>query len=90
MQLKTTDTTTGFSDKDIKTMTKLSFTAPRDFHKFARLVENMAGITEILFGALIAPYGHVVQMGTFPDEGSGVDVSYPLTTRTAHGRNSRL
>jgi hypothetical protein len=51
MQLKTTDTTTGFSDKDIKTMTKLSFTAPRDFHKLARLVENMAGITEILFGA---------------------------------------
>jgi hypothetical protein len=51
MQLKTTDTTTGFSDKDIKTMTKLSFTAPRDFHELARLVENMAGITEILFGA---------------------------------------
>ena len=50
MQLKTTDTTTGFSDKDIKTMTKLSFTAPRDFHELARLVENMAGITEILFG----------------------------------------
>jgi hypothetical protein len=51
MQLKTTDTTTGFSDKDIKTMTKLSFTTPRDFHKLARLVENIAGITEILFGA---------------------------------------
>ena len=50
MQLKTTDTTTGFSDKDIKTMTKLSFTVPRDFHELARLVENMAGITEILFG----------------------------------------
>ena len=31
-------------------MTKLSFTAPRDFHELARLVENMAGITEILFG----------------------------------------
>jgi hypothetical protein len=30
MQLKTKDTTTGFSDKDIMTMTKLSFTAPRD------------------------------------------------------------
>jgi hypothetical protein len=51
MQLKTTDTTTGFSEKDIKTMTKLSFTAPRDFHELARLVENMAGITELLFGA---------------------------------------
>ena len=31
-------------------MTKLSFTVPRDFHELARLVENMAGITEILFG----------------------------------------
>jgi hypothetical protein len=51
MQIKTTDTTTGFSVKDIRTMTKLSFTAPRDFHKLARLVKNMAGITEILFGA---------------------------------------
>jgi hypothetical protein len=51
MQLKTTDTTTGFSDKDIKTVTKLSFTAPRDFHDIAQLVKNMAGITEILFGA---------------------------------------
>jgi hypothetical protein len=50
MQLKTTDTTTSFSDKDIKTMTKLSFTVPRDFHELARLVENMAGITEILSG----------------------------------------
>ena len=30
MQLKTTYKTTGFSDKDIKTMMKLSFTATRD------------------------------------------------------------
>ncbi|KAI2497931.1 hypothetical protein MHU86_16537 [Fragilaria crotonensis] len=43
MQLKTTDTTTGFSDKDIKSMTKLNFTIPRDFHELARLLENMAG-----------------------------------------------
>jgi hypothetical protein len=50
MQLKTTDSTTGFSEKDIKTTTKLSFTAPRDFHELACLVENMAGIMEILFG----------------------------------------
>ncbi|KAI2505006.1 hypothetical protein MHU86_9449 [Fragilaria crotonensis] len=50
MQLKTTDTTTGFSDKDIKSMTKLNFTIPRDFHELARLLENMAGVAELLFG----------------------------------------
>jgi hypothetical protein len=38
------------STQHIKTMTKLSFTAPRDFQELACLVENMAGITEILFG----------------------------------------
>ncbi|KAI2507346.1 hypothetical protein MHU86_7066 [Fragilaria crotonensis] len=50
MQLKTTDTTTFFSDKDIKSMTKLNFTIPRDFHELARLLENMAGVAELLFG----------------------------------------
>ncbi|KAI2497773.1 hypothetical protein MHU86_16715 [Fragilaria crotonensis] len=51
MQLKTTDTTTGFSEKDIKSMTKLNFTVPKDFHELARLIENMSGVLELLFGA---------------------------------------
>jgi hypothetical protein len=50
MQLKTTDTTTGLSDKDIKNITKFGFTFPRDFYELARLVQNMAGVTELLFG----------------------------------------
>jgi hypothetical protein len=49
MQLKTTDTTTGLSD-NIKNITKFGFTFPRDFYKLARLVQNMAGVTELLFG----------------------------------------
>ncbi|KAI2502885.1 hypothetical protein MHU86_11554 [Fragilaria crotonensis] len=48
MQLKTTDTTTGFSEKDIKSMTKLNFTVPKDFHELARLIENMSGVLELL------------------------------------------
>jgi hypothetical protein len=51
MHLKTTDTTTGFSEKDIKSMTKLNFTVPRNFHELARLLKNMAGVTELLFRA---------------------------------------
>ncbi len=50
MQLKTTDTTTGLSDKDIKNITKFGFTFPRDFYELARLAQNMAGVTELLFG----------------------------------------
>ena len=51
MQLKTTNTTTRLSEKDIKkTITKFGFTIPRDFYELARLVQNMAGATELLFG----------------------------------------
>ena len=50
MQLKTTDTTTGLSDKDIKNIAKFGFTIPRDFFELARLMQNMAGVTELLFG----------------------------------------
>jgi hypothetical protein len=50
MQLKTTDTTTGLSDKDIKNIMKFGFMFPRDFYKLARLAQNMAGVTELLFG----------------------------------------
>ncbi len=49
MKLKTTDTTTGLSDKDIKNITKFGFTFPRDFYELARLVQNMARVTELLF-----------------------------------------
>jgi hypothetical protein len=47
MQLKTTDTTTELSDKGIKNITKFGFTFPRDFFELARLVQNMAGVTEL-------------------------------------------
>jgi hypothetical protein len=50
MQLKTTDTTTGLSEKDITNITKFGFTFPRDFYELARLVQNMAGVIELLFG----------------------------------------
>jgi hypothetical protein len=50
MQLKTTDTTTRLSDKDIKSITKFGFTFPRDFYELACLVQNMDGVTELLFG----------------------------------------
>ena len=50
MQLKTTDTTTGLSDKDIKSISKYSFTIPHDFFELARLLQNMAGVVELLFG----------------------------------------
>ena len=42
-QLKTTDPTTGLSDKDMKSITKFGFTIPGDFFELACLVQNMAG-----------------------------------------------
>ena len=65
MQLKTTDTTTGLSEKDIKTMTKLSYTIPHDFHELARLVENMAGVTELIFGAFSPLTGMLEEWSRF-------------------------
>ena len=50
MQLKTTDSTTGLSDRDIKNITKFGLTIPRDFYELASLVQNMAGVTKLLFG----------------------------------------
>ncbi len=50
MQLKTTDMTTGLSDKDIKNITKFGLRIPQGFYELARLVQNMAGVTELLFG----------------------------------------
>jgi hypothetical protein len=50
MQLKTTCTTTGLSKKDIKNVTNFGLTFPWDFYELARLVQNMAGVTELLFG----------------------------------------
>lgn len=49
-QWKTTDNTTGLSDKDIKHISQYKFTIPNDFFELARLVQNMAGVTELLFG----------------------------------------
>ena len=67
MQLKTTDTTTGFSEKDIKSMTKLNFTVPHDFHELARLLENMAGILRAPFGSLVPAHAHAGRMEPLPD-----------------------
>ncbi|KAI2499376.1 hypothetical protein MHU86_15088 [Fragilaria crotonensis] len=68
MQLKTTDTTTGFSEKDIKSMTKLNFTVPKDFHELARLIENMSGVLELLSEPIPA-HTHVGRVEPFPDQG---------------------
>ena len=49
-QLKTTDTKTGLSDNDIKSISKYSFTIPHNFFELARLVLSMTGVVELLFG----------------------------------------
>ena len=41
---------TCFLDKDIQSVTELKFTHPRDFYKRARFLEDMAGISQLLFG----------------------------------------
>ncbi|KAI2499964.1 hypothetical protein MHU86_14538 [Fragilaria crotonensis] len=46
MQLKVTDSTTGLSDKDVKRLTIV----PNSFPDLAALCENMAGVTELVFG----------------------------------------
>ncbi|KAI2489101.1 hypothetical protein MHU86_25490 [Fragilaria crotonensis] len=88
MQLKTTDTTTGFSDKDIKSMTKLNFTIPRDFHELARLLENMAGwpSSSSARGPVDAYVGRVV---SFPDASSRIDLS-DVTTASSRRQLGRL
>jgi hypothetical protein len=42
--------TTEISEKHIQSMTKLKFTVSRDFHKLARLLKNISGASELLFG----------------------------------------
>ena len=51
MQLKLNETTSGLSDKDIKTMTKLVYTVPSDFKDLADICQVMAGVHELIFGA---------------------------------------
>jgi hypothetical protein len=51
MQLKITDSTTGLSDKDVKKLTVVKHTIPNDFVELARLLENFAGVTELVFGS---------------------------------------
>lgn len=67
LQLKTTDTTTGFSEKDIRSVTKLNFTVPRDFQELARLLENMTDASKLLFGPQ-SSHRHAVQMEQMPEE----------------------
>ena len=50
MQLKVTDSTTGLSDKDVKKLTAVRHTVPKDFRELASLCENFAGVNELNFG----------------------------------------
>ncbi|KAI2489345.1 hypothetical protein MHU86_25258 [Fragilaria crotonensis] len=50
MQLKITDSTTGLTDKDVKRLTQVRHTVPRDFRELAGLLENMSGVSELVFG----------------------------------------
>jgi hypothetical protein len=50
MQLKVTDSTTGLSDKDVKRLTQIRHTVPRDFRELSGLLENMSGVAELIFG----------------------------------------
>jgi hypothetical protein len=52
MQLKVADSTTRLSDKDVKRLTLVKHTVPRDFRELAGLLENFAGVTELVFGQL--------------------------------------
>ena len=49
MQLKISDSTTGLSDKDVKKLTVIKHTVPRDFIELSKLLENFAGVTELVF-----------------------------------------
>ena len=51
MQLKVTDSTrTGLSDKDIKKLTVVRHTLLKDFDELTTMLDNMAGITGLVFG----------------------------------------
>ncbi len=54
MQLKVADSTTGLSDKDIRKLTLVCHVVPCDFCALTELFENMARVTELIFG-LAAP-----------------------------------
>jgi hypothetical protein len=49
-QLKLTDSTTGLNDKDVKSLTKVRYYAPKDFRELSVLLENTAGVTTLVFG----------------------------------------
>lgn len=50
MQLKIADSTTGLSDKDVKKLTIVKHSVPKSFGDLAHMCENMAGVTELVFG----------------------------------------
>ena len=50
VQLKVTDSTTGLSDKDIKKLTVVRHTLPKDFDELTTMLDNLAGITGLVFG----------------------------------------
>ena len=50
MQLKIADSTTGLSDKDVKKLTLVKHTVSRDFHELLGLMENLSGVTALVFG----------------------------------------
>jgi hypothetical protein len=50
MQLKIADSTTGLSDKDVKKLTVVKHTIPKDFEDLSKLLENFAGVTGLVFG----------------------------------------
>ncbi|KAI2507888.1 hypothetical protein MHU86_6546 [Fragilaria crotonensis] len=85
MQLKTTDTTTGFSDKDIKSMAKLNFTIPRDFHELARLPRTWRGGRAPLRPAVPVD-AYVGRVVSFPDASSRIDLA--TLRQLAHEDNS--
>ena len=52
MQLKISNLTTALSDKDIKKLTVIKHTIPWDILlELSKLLENFAGVTELVFGA---------------------------------------
>jgi hypothetical protein len=50
MQLKVTDSTKELSDKDVKQLTIVKHSVSHSFQDLSALCENMAGVTELVFG----------------------------------------
>ena len=81
MQLKTTDTTTGFLEKDIKSMTKLNFTVPHDFPRTRSTARKHGWDLRAPVWSPVPAHAHAGRMEPLPDTCGGIDTGEALPTR---------